>query len=215
MALLNEAIRNEVRDALADVQQPVTLKIFTQAFECQYCKETRELVEEVAALSDKLTAEVYDFVKNADMAQQYGIDKVPAVAVIGRKDYGVRLYGIPAGYEFGALIEDIKMVARGDSALTAETRAAVSKLTKPIRIQVFTTPTCPYCPRAVVLAHQLAIESDLITADMVEVTEFPYLGQKYNVMGVPRTVIDETIHIEGAVPEAWLMQEFAKVLAAS
>jgi len=63
-----------------------------------------------------------------------------------------------------------------------------------------------------VLAHQLAIESDLITADMVEVTEFPYLGQKYDVMGVPRTVIDETIHIEGAVPESWLMKEFAKVL---
>ena len=62
------------------------------------------------------------------------------------------------------------------------------------------------------LAHQLAIESDLITADMVEVTEFPHLGQKYEVMGVPRTVIDETIHIEGAVPESWLMKEFAKVL---
>ncbi len=65
-----------------------------------------------------------------------------------------------------------------------------------------------------VLAHQLAIESDLITADMVEVTEFPHLGHKYDVMGVPRTVIDETIHIEGAVPEQWLMREFSKVLTA-
>jgi predicted DsbA family dithiol-disulfide isomerase len=62
------------------------------------------------------------------------------------------------------------------------------------------------------LAHQLAIESDLITADMVEVTEFPHLGQKYQVMGVPRTVIDETIHIEGAYPEPMFMQEFAKLL---
>lgn len=215
MALLNEAIRKEVQAALADVKQPVVLKIFTQAFECQYCKETRELVEEVAALSDHLSTEVYDFVKDAEVAQRYGIDKVPAVAVVGKKDYGVRLYGIPAGYEFGTLIEDIKMVAQGDSALAPETRATVAKLTRPIRIQVFTTPTCPYCPRAAVLAHQLAVESDLITADMVEVTEFPYLGQKYEVMGVPRTVIDETIHIEGAVPEPWLMQEFAKVLAAS
>jgi len=141
MALLNEAIRKEVRGALADVKQPVTLKIFTQAFECQYCKETRELVEEVAALSDKLTAEVYDFVKDADVAQRYGIDKAPAVAVLGKKDYGVRLYGIPAGYEFGVLIEDIRMVAQGDSGLAPETRAAVAKLTKPIRIQVFSTPT--------------------------------------------------------------------------
>jgi len=66
---------------------------------------------------------------------------VPAVAVIGKKDYGVRLYGIPAGYEFGVLIEDIRMVAQGDSGLASETRAAVAKLTKPIRIQVFSTPT--------------------------------------------------------------------------
>lgn len=141
MALLNDAIRKEVRQALADLQDPVTLKVFTQAFECQYCKETRELVEEVAALSDKLSVEIYDFVKDSAVAQSYGIDKVPAVAVIGKKDYGVRLYGIPAGYEFGSLIEDIRMVSEGDSGLTPETRAAVAKLTKPIRIQVFVTPT--------------------------------------------------------------------------
>jgi glutaredoxin-like protein len=141
MPLLNEAIRKEVRAALSDVKQPVTLKIFTQTFECQYCKETRELVEEVAALSDKLSSEVYDFVKDSQVAQSFGIDKVPAVAVIGKKDYGVRIYGIPAGYEFGALIEDIKMVAQGDSGLAPETRATVAKLTKPIRIQVFSTPT--------------------------------------------------------------------------
>ena len=62
------------------------------------------------------------------------------------------------------------------------------------------------------LAHQLAVESDLIRGDMVEVVEFPHLGNKYQVMGVPRTVIDETIHIEGAVPEPMLMQEFARLL---
>jgi predicted DsbA family dithiol-disulfide isomerase len=62
------------------------------------------------------------------------------------------------------------------------------------------------------LAHQLAVESDLITSDMVEVSEFPELAVKYQVMGVPRTVIDETIHIEGAVPEPMLMREFAKLL---
>ncbi len=141
MSLLNEAIRKEVRAALADVKQPVVLKIFTQTFECQYCKETRELVEEVSALSDQLSTEIYDFATDSQVAQSYGIDKVPAVAIIGKKDYGVRLYGIPAGYEFGALIEDIKMVSSGDSGLAPETRATVAKLTKPIRIQVFSTPT--------------------------------------------------------------------------
>lgn len=62
------------------------------------------------------------------------------------------------------------------------------------------------------LAYQLALESDLISAHMVEVVEFPQLAVKYQVMGVPRTVIDETVHIEGAVPEPMLMREFAKIL---
>jgi predicted DsbA family dithiol-disulfide isomerase len=65
----------------------------------------------------------------------------------------------------------------------------------------------------VLLAFQLAIESDNIQGHMVEVVEFPHLGNKYDVMGVPRTVIDETIHIEGAVPEPMLMKEFQKLLA--
>jgi len=213
MPLMNDQIRNDVKAMLADLDAPVTFKVFTQEFECQYCRETRELVEEVAALSGKLSVEVYDFVKDKAVADGLGIDKIPAVAIVGAKDYGIRLYGIPSGYEFGTLIEDIKLASSGDSGLAPDTRKMVAKLTRPVRVQVFTTPTCPYCPRAVVLAHQLAVESDLITADGVEVVEFPHLATKYQVMGVPRTVIDEAIHIEGAVPEPMLMQEFAKLLA--
>jgi glutaredoxin-like protein len=141
MALLNEQIRKEVRAMLADLSDPVTLKVFTQEFECQYCQQTRELVEEVAALSDRLSLEVYDFQKDAKVAQDYAIDKIPAVAIVGAKDYGVRLYGIPSGYEFGTLIEDVKLVSGGDSGLSPETRAMVAGLEKPVRIQVFSTPT--------------------------------------------------------------------------
>jgi predicted DsbA family dithiol-disulfide isomerase len=64
----------------------------------------------------------------------------------------------------------------------------------------------------VVLAHRLAMESEWITADMVEATEFPHLANKYQVYGVPRTVINETFHIEGAVPEPMLVNELMKVL---
>ena len=141
MALLNGAILNDVREMLADVANPVTLKVFTQSFECEYCKETRELVEEVAALSDKLTVEVYDFEKDVEPVQLYKIDKIPAVAIVGAKDYGLRLYGIPSGYEFGALIEDIKLVSEGKSGLSQGTRDMVANLKAPVHIQVFTTPT--------------------------------------------------------------------------
>jgi predicted DsbA family dithiol-disulfide isomerase len=98
--------------------------------------------------------------------------------------------------------------------LNARTLDELKKLTQPVTIQVFVTPTCPYCPRAVVLVHQLAMASDLITASMVEANEFPHLSHKYQVYGVPRTVIDDVIHVEGAVPEAVLVDELMKVLDA-
>ncbi len=141
MALLNAAIRKDVKAALADVKTPVTFKVFTQAFECQYCKETRELVEEVAELSDKVSVEVYDFEKDKALADSLGIDKVPGMAIVGAKDYGIRMFGIPSGYEFGGLIESIKLVAEGDSGLAPDTRKQIARLTKPVKIQVFITPT--------------------------------------------------------------------------
>jgi glutaredoxin-like protein len=121
-------------------------------------------------------------------------------------------YGIPSGYEFSSIIEDVMMVSQGESGLSEATKTQVAELTEPVHLQVFVTPTCPYCPRAVRLAHQLALESDLIRADMVEAIEFPHLSVKYQVQGVPRTVINETVHIEGAVPEPMLMTRFKEAV---
>lgn len=219
MAILNDNIKNQVREMLADLPAPVRLVVFTQgeggALECEMCAETRELVEEVAALSDKVSVEVRDFVKDSEVAETYSIDKIPAIAVVRDgdepKDYGVRLYGIPSGYEFGTLIEDIRLVSSGEHGLSEKTLEQLAQLTEPVSIQVFVTPTCPYCPRAVLLAHRLAIASDRVTAAMVEATEFPHLANRYQVYGVPRTVINDVIHIEGAVPENMLMAKLMNV----
>jgi glutaredoxin-like protein len=214
VALLDTKVAQQVKTALKDVTVPVTLKVFTQEFECDYCKETRQLAEEVAAQSPYVKVEVYDFVKDKAVADSLGIDKIPAMAVVGAKDYGIRLFGIPTGYEFSTLIEAIKLAAQGESGLSAETKKMVARLARPVTIQVMVTPTCPYCPQAVNLAHRLAVESELITGHMVEVSEFPQIANKYQVMGVPRSVVGETIYIDGAVPEPQFMREFAKLIPA-
>lgn len=217
MNLLNAEIQGQVKQEFAALDQPVKLVVFTQEMECQYCTETRQLVEEVAALSDKLSVEVFDFVADKQVAEEYGIDKIPAVAIVADgdtpKDYGIRFYGIPSGYEFSTLIEDIVMVSQRDSGLSQQTRDQLAALTEPLHLQVFVTPTCPYCPQAVRLAHMMALESDLVTGDMVEAIEFPHLSQKYQVMGVPRTVINEHAYLEGAAPEAMLMAKVQEALA--
>lgn len=217
MPLMDQDTQNQVRDLLAVLKSPVTLHLFTQEFECGYCKETRQIVEEVAELSDLVTLQVHDFVKDEELVQAMKIDKIPAVAVAGKdgKDHGIRFYGIPSGYEFTSLIETLIMVGTQAMELDTKTLAFLEKLDQPLHLQVFVTPTCPYCPSAVVLAHQLAFASDKVTADMVEVTEFPHLGQRYSVMGVPRTVINEKTYIEGAAPETMLLEKLKAAVALS
>ena len=212
MPLLNEEIAGHVKEELASLAGPVRLIVFTQEIECEFCAETRQLVEEMAQLSDQLTAEVYDFVADQEKVRELGIDKIPAIAVIGQEDYGVRFYGIPSGYEFASLLHAIQAVAAGKPELSEETMQVLADLTTPVHIQVFVTPTCPYCPVSVVLAHEMAIASPMVRADMVEAMEFPHLATKYQVMGVPRTVINETVSIEGAAPEPTVLEKLREAL---
>jgi len=211
MSLINEADAQAVREQLAaGVARPVELALFVSAQNCEYCALTRELAEALCALHDDLTLMVYDLQADAERAALLGVDKAPALIVLGgteSQDYGIRFYGIPSGYEFASLLEAIRMVGSDNVELQPATRAFLTELSTPLHLQVFVTPSCPYCPRAVTLAHRLAYASPYITADAVEVTEFPELGARYHVMGVPRTMIDELVSVEGALPEGALLDK--------
>jgi glutaredoxin-like protein len=213
MPLLEDKDREFLTDHLAHtLEKPVRLLYFTQTFACQFCREGEQILGELADLSDKVTVEVYNFVTDKEVADQYGIDKIPATVVMSDIDYGVRFYGIPSGYEFTSLVEDVIDISRGTTSLSPETMGALAQIEAPIHIQVFVTPTCPYCPAAVRMGHSLAIASDKVRADMVESIEFPQLGNKYEVYGVPRTIINEDTSLEGAAPEPLFV---AKVLEAA
>jgi glutaredoxin-like protein len=225
MEILNKEVKEATKKKLdEEIKEKVTLLFFTQepsrlivpnhlkGQECMFCKETRELLKEVSALSDKIELVVYDFVGDKEKAAEYGIDKIPATIILGQKDYGLRFFGIPSGYEYSSLIEAILDVSKEKTELSQKTREALKTIDKDIHLQVFVTPTCPYCSLAVRLGHQFALESPRIRADMVESTEFPHLAHKYNVYGVPRTVINENIFIDGAVPEETFLENVLKAL---
>lgn len=214
MGLIPEDHKMHVKEELQQgVTNPVRIVVFSQELECQFCKEARELAQEVASLlPEKITVEVYDFVKDEAKAKELNVDKVPAIAIVGARDYGIRFYGIPYGYEFNTFIDDIINVSKGTTNLAEDTKAKLKTLDQPVHIQVFVTLTCPYCPVAAGLAHKFAIESDKIKSDVVEAGEFPQMAQKYSIMGVPKIVINERTEVVGAVPEA---QFLALVLQAA
>jgi glutaredoxin-like protein len=193
-----EHLRMELNEKL---EKPVKIIMFTQEVECQFCMQTRQLINELAALNDKIKVEIYDFLKDSEKAKEYGVDKVPAIVIVSEKDYGIRFYGIPYGYELQTLLEGVINVSRGRTDVSEETRKKLREIKTPVHIQVFVTLTCPYCPVVATIAYKFAIESDLIKADVIEASEFPQLAVKYAVMGTPKTVINEKIEFIGAFPE--------------
>jgi alkyl hydroperoxide reductase subunit AhpF len=142
MALLDDEVTAQLKDEFARLVNPVRLAVFSQALADPESEQVRRLVEELGALDSKLAAESYNFVLDAEKAKELGIARIPAVAVLGaEKDYGVRFYGLPAGYEFGALVDLILDVSSGQSGLSEATRTALAQVTQPVHIQVFSTPT--------------------------------------------------------------------------
>jgi alkyl hydroperoxide reductase subunit AhpF len=142
MALITDDVAAELKKEFAALKDPVRLAVFSQALADPESVQVARLVEELAGLDPKITAESYNFVLDKEKVEALGIGRIPAIAVLGaEKDYGIRLYGMPSGYEFGSLIDAVLDVSSGDSGLLPETREALQAVARPVHVQVFSTPT--------------------------------------------------------------------------
>ena len=204
MALLSESDRQTVRNHLAGIHHAVTLLFFTQTIGGpESAVVARQVLDEVVSLNDNVSLEEVNVILDKDRAALYGITHIPAVAILRDGKYTrMRFFGAPAGYEFMSLVEAVALAGGDESGLSDASRKLIGEhVTAPLDIQVFVTPTCPHCPRAVTLAHRMAIEHPLIRATCIEATEFMDLTRQYQVTGVPKTIVNGTIEILGALPE--------------
>jgi alkyl hydroperoxide reductase subunit AhpF len=141
MALIRDDDAAQIRERLQQMANPVRLVHFTQELNLELGAETLQLVKELAGLSDKLSLEVCNFLLDEGKVTEYGVDKVPATVIRNGKDYGIRFYGLPAGYEFSVLLDAILAVSKGDSGLLATSRTRLAQITQPLHLEVFVTPT--------------------------------------------------------------------------
>jgi alkyl hydroperoxide reductase subunit F len=162
-----------IRDILLALTSPVRLLFFEQSIGCDSCVSTRQLLEQLADLSPNLTVERLNLVLEQDRSAQYGVDRVPAIVVSSPRRERIHFYGAPLGHELMSLLDAIRMTSAVDSGLTGPSRAQLTAVKGPVRIQVFYTPTCVYCAQMVTLANRLAIESPQITATAINATEYP------------------------------------------
>ncbi len=217
--ILDGAVVRQIMEAFTELKEPVQILFFGSKENCDYCEGTQQLLEEVAATHDQVGLSVYDLKADHEVAAAFHVDKAPGVVVAAKNgteitDLGIRYSGVPSGHEFSTLIDDILLVSKRDSGLSPKTREFLKNLDRPLLLQVFVTPTCPYCPRAVLLAHRMAMENpSLIRAEGVEATEFRELADKFYVSGVPQTVINSGAKmVVGAVPEQNLLSEIMRAI---
>ncbi|MBN2044226.1 MAG: thioredoxin family protein [Anaerolineales bacterium] len=217
--LITEDVASQIAEIFEELVSEVRIIFFTKAQACEYCDEIDQLIGEVAELSDLISLEVFDIDENQELAGKYNVQHAPTLVMLAQDgeeltDYGVRLLGAPAGHEFTTLIHDILYISKRSTDLNGETREYLHNLTEPLLLQVFVTPTCPYCPQAVLLAHQMAMESELVQAEMVEATEFSDLAARHMVSGVPQTTVNNGLaRVVGAVPAPALIEQIEKALA--
>lgn len=150
MPLLHDEDRAELQRIFTDrLTDPVTVRFYTQrasplavpSHQCQTCRETGELLAELAELSDKIKVVTHDLVTEADEAKRQGIERIPALVFEGKGKGKVRYFGIPAGYEFAVLIEALLDASRGTTTLSPATRQQLQELPKPVHLEVLVTPT--------------------------------------------------------------------------
>lgn len=163
-------------------------------------EELKKVLEQVAASSEKIKLEVYS-IENKDKVEKYRVDRAPALAILGDKDYGIRFYGVPKEQEYLALLSGIEAVSKRNTALPEEIKKKVRAIDQELRIKIFTTPLCIYCPKAVKIAHAFAIENELIRVDAIDATEFKELAEKYGVSAVPKIVLNDTVSIMAQLSE--------------
>lgn len=210
MAFLDEAIQNQVRDALAGLQNDVELVVYKAGQVVVPGQDpageqdaTIQLLKEVADLNDHLEV-VERNLAGDEEAKALGITRAPTT-VFRRKGTdrsNIRFLGIPSGYEFTTLLETVLMLGADDLELTP-TLESVKAIDDAISLQTFVTPTCPYCPRAVLTAFRFALVNDRIVAEGIEANEFPTLSQQHRISGVPDTIVtgSNATRVLGAQPE--------------
>ncbi len=221
MALLDEKTKEQVRDRLSKtLTGPVQLRLYRRpdsgrlilrgGLGCQTCDVSEELARALAeAAPDKLQLTV------VDVSQEPSDMKAVPSLTMARpgEESRITFQGLPSGYEFATLLDSVERVSGGGDELSPDMAQRLAELESEVEVMVFVTPTCPYCPGAASMANRMALASPKVRSLVVEANEYPELSDRFQVQGVPRTVVNRSGAFVGALPEAKFVESVLRLAA--
>jgi alkyl hydroperoxide reductase subunit AhpF len=208
--MTNESLLNERHDALAHMKNPVRLVLFTSDVGCETCPDARGLVRAIKTHAPKIALEEYDMVMDRDKTTQYGIRRVPALVVQGEEGYAVTFSGLLEDVFFGVLLDTILAVSEKKIWFPDNIRNTLKHLAQDVKLQVYVESDCPQCRPVAETAIGLALESKLISADIIVASDFPDLIKKYDIKTLPKTIFGENLHMDGHVTESVFLEMIFK-----
>lgn len=213
MTMLNNDLQKQLKEVFTQLTNDVTIALFTDKGSCESCSETKDFMEELEPLSEKLHLVQYDLDDNSDLAEKYNVKMVPSIVLLDQNlNYeGVKFNGIPAGHEINSFIPALLEVSGTVSELPEDLTAEIEAIDKPVNIKVFVTLACPHCSGAVQKAHKLALMNKNVDAEMIEAQTFGEISSKFNVSGVPKIVINDEYELVGNQPIQAFLEEMKKI----
>lgn len=190
-----------VKTKFYQLKNNVRLVCFSKESNCLHCQEAKKLFQHISELSSKIEFDIYNFAINNNEDREYEIFDVPAVAIIGKKDFGIRYYCYPQSLELNNFLDDIIYVSTGEHHLPDYVMQKLKELKKKAQLKIFISPWCPYSLPAARTGLKLAIASDFIKVDIIDTSDFLEIADKYKVQAIPMTVVNETQSFYGALGE--------------
>ena len=188
------------------LNKPVRLVLFTSDRGCAACPEMADLSRAVKAHFDKIALETYDLVMDRDKSQLYGIERVPAVVLEGGEGETATFYGLIEDVFLNILLDTIQSMSNTKVWFPQDVRRVLKHLDHDVEIRVFVESDCPLCRPVAETAIGLALESRLISTNIIVADNFPELIKKYNIKKLPMTIFGENLQMEGHVTESEFLE---------
>jgi glutaredoxin-like protein len=187
-------------------QRPMSI-VLPGREECRFCPQTRQALEELHALSPKISLRVHELDDSRKLAGQLGVERAPTTIFRGQLNRPLRFEGFFGGALFPVMVEMITAASRGTAEVDARGRRHLQRLRDSVSVRVFVTPASPYSAMMMHIGFSLALESARLKVTVTEVEEFPRLADSFQVRAVPLTVINDRVQVLGAVSaDEWVEQ---------
>jgi len=214
MPILTERDKPALRTRFNALRCPVRITVFVRDHGCAASRLVYDLLMELKGFSPMIDVEKFSIESEVERFSTSGVQHTPTTIIESQHGPNIRFTGVPKEYELAALLEVIEMIGTCSTGLRPEVRKQLDLITTPVQVKVFVTPASPYCPSAVITAMRLAAANPHVSAEMVDISLFPFLGEKYGVHGVPRVVINEEPAFDGSLPDDLYVEELLRIAEA-